>query len=64
MCLKQKINKIPTIERIQILKTEINKKYIEPYLQKSEVSNNKKLNNVKKLLDVKNLSRINPTNLT
>ena len=63
MCLKQKINKIPTIERIQILKTEINKKYIEPYLQKSEVRNNKKLNNAK-LLDVKNLSRINPTNLT
>ena len=63
MCLKQKINKIPIIKRIQILKTEINKKYIEPYLQKSKV-NNKKLNNAKKLLDVKNLSRINPTNLT
>ena len=63
MCLKQKINKILTIERIQILKTEINKKYIEPYLQKSKVRNNKKLNNAK-LLDVKNLSRINPTNLT
>lgn len=63
MCLKQKTNKIPTIERIQMLKTEINKKYIELYLQKRKVSDNKKLNNAK-LLDVKNLSRINPTNLT
>lgn len=63
MCLKQKINKIPTIEQIQILKKEINKKYIEPCLQKSKVRNSKKLNNAK-LLDVKNLSRINPTNLT
>lgn len=63
MCLKQRKIEITIIERIQILKTEINKKYIEPYLQKSKVRNNKKLNNAK-LLDVKNLSRINPTNLT